>query len=121
MDDQTYQKEKPKIVEDIKRSVKRIMEQNNANPNYIGMALQFAERNMGNYEPEIRRMAQFREEARAARDSGDAEKFEQKTAAYGRYSARVAQSIRMSYNASVLQSNKEKLKEIAREKAKAHT
>lgn len=119
MAEDTYRKERSAVIEDIKMSIKRRMEANKANPNYINMALQFAESNVGKYEPEIKRMVGFREDARAARDSGNAERFEQKTAAYGRYTARISQNIRDSYNTGVLVSNKEKLKAHAKEKAEA--
>jgi hypothetical protein len=116
---ETYQKERAAVVEDIKKSIKRRMESNNANSNYINTALQFADKNVEKYEPEIKRMVGFREDARAARDSGNAEKFDQKTAVYGRYSARIAQSIRNSYNTSVVVDNREKMKAHAKAKAEA--
>ena len=113
----TYKKDK----EAAKKSVlKSVIGPIHGSREYLKGALEYASGHMGKYDGEIDRMAAMREDARHARDMGDPKKFDKKTKEYGRYSARIARSLRLGYITSRAKAGaKEKAGHIEHEKAEA--
>jgi hypothetical protein len=90
----TYKKDREAAEKSILRSVINPM---HGSREYLKGALEYASGHFSKYDGDIDRMTIIRNEAREARDSGNAKKFEKKTGEYSRYCARIAKSLRLSY------------------------